>query len=154
MSLLLVLLLAGRLSDQAPWSEYEPSTLEGIVEQHGGILDDAEEGDYVLDPGFDRYRVTVRYLGDPRPIPGARRAFLEAWASSIQRPLPIQELFDEEILVKQGPQEYRVPVQKVLMPALKAELEPGDEVELFVVFIGGPAPDWIFLVNEFDASRS
>lgn len=92
MALLLVLLLAGRVSDQAPWSEYEPSTLERIIEDHGGILDNVEEGDYVLDPG-DRYRVTVRYLGNPRPIPGPRRAFLEAWARSVQRSQPVQDLF-------------------------------------------------------------
>lgn len=56
--------------------------------------------------------------------------------------------------MKHGSQEYRLPVQKVLMRAFEKEVEPGDEVELFVVFIGGRAPDWIFLVNEFDVRRS
>lgn len=152
MTLLLALLLAGRLSDQAPWNEYALSSLERIIEEHRGLLDQGNEGDYVLDPGFDRYRVRVRYLGKPRTIPGSRRAFLGAWAKSMQRSHPVEELFDEEVLVEEASRKYWVPVQKVLVPALERELEPGDQVELFVVFIGGRVPDWIFLVNEFDAA--
>lgn len=149
---MLALLLAGRLSDQAPWNEYQPSTLAAIVEEHRAFLEDGRKGDYALEPGTDRHRVTVRYLGRPRSIPGSRRAFLGAWARSVRPSRPVQELFDEEILVKEGSREYWVPVQRVLMPALEKELDPGDQVELFVVFIGGRVPDWIFLVNEFDAA--
>lgn len=148
--MLLALLVAGRLSDQAPWNEYEPSTLAAIVEEHRGFLGVGKEGNHVLDPGTDRYRVTVRYLGARRTIPASRRAFLGVWAKSIQHSPPVEELFDEDMLVEEASREYWVPVQKVLAPALQQELEPGDKVELFVVFIGGPVPDWIFLVNEFD----
>ncbi len=66
-------------------------------------------------------------------------------------PLPVEELFDQDILVEEGSREYWVPVQKVLVPALEREIEPGDQVEVFAVFIGGRVPDWIFLVNESDA---
>lgn len=151
MPLVLALLLAGGLSDQAPWSEYTPSTLERIIEDHH-VLTDGGDTDFVLDPGSDRHRVRVRYTGKQRTIPEGRRAFLKAWARSVQGSHTVEELFDREILVEEGSRVYWLPVQNALLPAIGREVDPDDYVELFVVFVGGRAPDWIFLVNEFAAS--
>jgi hypothetical protein len=50
--------------------------------------------------------------------------------------------------------DYWVPVQEVLVPAMKREFRPGEEIELFTIYIGQVDGRHIFLVNEFGHEAS
>lgn len=57
--------------------------------------------------------------------------------------------FRRELKVVEAGIEYWVPVQEVLVPSMKVELGAGQEVELFMIYIGQVAGRHLFLVNEF-----
>ena len=42
-----------------------------------------------------------------------------------------------------------MPVQEILVPAMTAELRPGEGIEAFVLYIGYVVARQMFLVNEF-----
>lgn len=67
----------------------------------------------------------------------------------------IVDLFETELLFKENGVEYWLPVQKQVIPYFAQELKKGDQVTLFLIWIGAyknaGSWDWVFLVNEFEA---
>jgi len=93
-------------------------------------------------------RSTAAYSGQFRAIPEDSRRLIAAWAESFNIP-GMPQAFQRELKVVEAGREYWVPVQEVLVPAMNRELQPGEEIELFIIYIGQLAGRHIFLVNEF-----
>jgi hypothetical protein len=93
-------------------------------------------------------RAKARYSGELRDLSDDSRRLIVAWARSMNVP-GVTQAFQRELKVHEAGAEYWVPVQDVLVRSMRAELRPGEEIELFVIYIGQVDGRHIFLVNEF-----
>ena len=62
----------------------------------------------------------------------------------------IADAFKREVKVREGGVDYWLPVQEVLVPAMTSELRQGEEIELFVIYVGQVDGRHLFLVNAFE----
>jgi len=83
---------------------------------------------------------------------------LRKWEKMMKRPVSVVELFQTEVLFREGNKEYWLPVQKPLIDALKKEVKLGQAINAYVIFMGGAKLEnrweWLFAMNEFDANQS
>jgi len=93
-------------------------------------------------------RSKVTYSGEFRDLSEDSRRLIAAWAESMNVP-GAPQAFRRELKVTEAGVEYWVSVQEVLVSFMHAELGTGDEIELFLVYIGQVEGRHIFLVNEF-----
>lgn len=89
------------------------------------------------------------YFAEFRDLPDDSRRLIVAWAESMNLPR-VPQVFQREMKISEAGIEYWVPVQEVLVPFLKAELRPGEEIELFMIYIGQVYGRHVLLVNEFE----
>jgi len=156
LSLAALLLLGSAATAQAQENRdnYQPRTLSQIIEQHRVIAANGTSGISLLfSADVFPSRVKVTYMGDKRAIPASRKEFIAEWAKTRKLDRGTVDLFEDELLFKEGPTEYWLPVQKQVVPFFAEELKNGDVVELYLMWIGSRtengATDWVFLVNEF-----
>lgn len=139
-------LLAPQPGSGFPWENYAPGTIAQIVSVH----EDARDGNALLINTTDeKYRVTVTYVGDKRPIQQPTRRLITEWVKAVGLDNALISWFKHEIHVLEGTKAYWLPVQEVLLPDLAKELSSGDAVELYIMWIGYTGTDWVFLINEF-----
>lgn len=93
-------------------------------------------------------RSKVVYSGEFRDLPNDSRRLIALWSESMNVP-GMPQAFRQELKVAEAGINYWVPAQEVLVPSMKRELRPGEEIELFIIYIGQVAGRHIFLVNEF-----
>ncbi len=93
-------------------------------------------------------RSKATYSGEFRDLPDDSRRLIAAWASSMNVP-GAPQAFRRELKVHEAGTEYWVPAQDVLVRSMTAELRPGEEIELFMIYIGQVDGRHLFLVNEF-----
>lgn len=93
-------------------------------------------------------RSKVTYSGEFRNLSESRRRLIAAWGKAMDVP-EVPQAFRSELKVFEAGIEYWVPVQEVLVTAMKAELRFKESVELFMIYIGQIAGGHVFLVNEF-----
>jgi hypothetical protein len=150
---------------QDPWEKYQPRTLNQIIKNHASkVLDDPDiEMSF---PGgsiavLARYsftsRVKVTYTGQSRSIPPKRKELIKDWLTTTYGSKVRDDyvkLLDTEFLFTETLIEYWLPVQSVLIQALQEELKKGDEVTLYVAWVGARKKsgkvDWVFVDNAFD----
>jgi len=93
-------------------------------------------------------RSKVTYTAEFRDLPDDNRRLIAGWAESVNVP-GVPQAFQRELKVTEAGIEYWVAVQEVLVPSMKAELQPWEEIELFIIYIGQVDGRHLFLVNEF-----
>jgi hypothetical protein len=94
------------------------------------------------------------------PLSREKLAFIVDWATSVSAQMSREQvaaLFRSEGLFREDSTEYWLPVQSQLIPYMKEELRVGDEVTLYLVWIGALKSssaelDRVFLVNNFPAA--
>ncbi len=104
-------------------------------------------------------QVEVIYTGEFREIDPVKQFLIETWGGTISPEVgeSIKGAFQQEVLVVEVENEYWIPVQEVLVPFMKDELEPGDEALIFILWVGAnilnaeTPPDRVFILNEFRA---
>lgn len=163
---LALIVLASFISaqDQDPWEKYQPRTLDQILKNHAAkVLDDPDilmnfpDGSTaVLARDSFTSRVKVTYTGQSRSISPRRKELIRDWLTTTYGPKVRDEyvkLLDTEFLFTETLIEYWLPVQNPLIQALQEELKKGDEVTLYVAWIGARKEsgkvDWVFVVNSF-----
>jgi hypothetical protein len=137
------------------WEEYQPRTLQSIIDMHHDALEDSSENELFLSSDSFPSKVKLVYLAESRPLPANKRKLLIAWAKSYQQP-KAPEVFATEALFKEGANEHWIAVQKPLLDALPKEVRKGQEINAYVIFMGGikkagEQKEWLFAMNEFDA---
>jgi hypothetical protein len=140
---------------QDGWGNYQPRTLNQIIKQHAGlVIFERPPAQLIFNGDPLPSKVKVTYTAKVRKITPTRKAFILDWCKSQRLSEESGAVFEEELLFKEGDVEYWLPVQKQVIPHFKEELKPGEEVKLYVIWIGGRqesgVPDWVFLVNEFE----
>jgi hypothetical protein len=167
---LAVLTSFGSAQDRDPWEKYQPQTLDQIIKHHAAkVLNDPDivmsfpDGSTaVLTRDSFPSKVKVTYTGRSRSISQKRKELIKNWLTTTygadrEGALKIEEynkLFDTEFLFTETLIEYWLPIQSSLAQALQEELKKGDEVTLYVAWVGARKEsgkvDWVFLVNEFE----
>lgn len=94
-------------------------------------------------------RSTVVYSGQFRDLPEDSRRLIRAWSEAMIV-AGITEGFKREVKVREAGLDYWIPVQEVLVPTMTGEPRPGEEIQLFVIYIGQVDGRHLFLVNAFD----
>lgn len=133
----------------AGWEDYQKSTLQSVLEQKRGMNNGI---DFLFTPGLP-YKVTVSYTGNFREISAMRKIYLEKWLKSRGLDPHQADLFTSDMLVVEGKREFWLPVQNVLISAMKKEVSPMTPITLYVVWTGAVKDDWIFIVNEFNLGK-
>ena len=102
-------------------------------------------------------RVKVKYTGRSRPISPQRKELIWDWLGTIfgrEKRDEYVKMWDTEFLFTENLVEYWLPVQSPLVQALQKELEKGDDVTLYLAWVGARKEsdkvDWVFFVNEFE----
>ncbi len=147
--LLLLILQVTSSNSSAGWEDYQESSLKSVLEQKGGMNRGV---DFLFTPGLP-YKITVTYTGKFREISSLRKSYLEKWLKSLGLDPHQADLFTNDVLVVEGKREFWLPVQNVLISAMKKEVQPMNPVTLYVVWTGAVKDDWIFIVNEFNLGK-
>src|SRR2546428_4713691 len=149
--------------DQDPWKKYQPRTLDQIIKNHATkVLDDPDilmnfpDGSTaVLARDSFTSKVKVTYTGQSRSISPKRKEIISNWLTVTypDRRDEYFKLLDTEFLFTETLIEYWLPVQNPLIQPLQEELKKGDEVTLYVAWVGARKEsgkvDWLFVVNRF-----
>ena len=152
-SLVLVLIGLSSLFSAEPedsWDAYVARTLGSIIKQHQS---DAAKADQYFAPDNSPSRVKVIYLGKQRSLPKERAAFLDKYFLQVTKQAELRKLFKSEVLVREDEHEYWLSIQTDLIAHLREEVNPGAEVELFIIWLGTVRAtgklEWIFAISEF-----
>src|SRR5215475_3671783 len=144
---------------QDSWEKYRPRALNQIIQQHAPEQLKAlglEKAVSIISSDPLPSRVKVIYTGESRIVSAKRKELIVDWVKSFRHKPEIADLFESELLFKEGSVEYWLPVQKQVVPYFAQELKKGDEVTLLLVWVGvrrePEQTDWVFLVNEFEAT--
>jgi hypothetical protein len=132
------------------WESYAPATIHQVILLHGDERERSTDGTRLINTADEKYRLTVTYLGSQRPVPPARRKLISDWVQAVALDPQVATWFRHEIQVLEGKDAYWLPVQEAVLPHMTKELSSGDQIDVYVMFIGHTAEDWMFLVNEFD----
>lgn len=123
------------------FSRYRPRMMKELIEEYKPQPGLAITRDIAI-------RAKVTYSVEFRDLPEDSRRLIAAWAEAFNVP-GAPQAFRQELKVIEATREYWVPVQEVLVSAMKRELRHGEEIELFTIYIGQVDGRHIFLVNEF-----
>jgi signal peptidase II len=93
-------------------------------------------------------RPKVTYSAELRDLPEDSIRLIAAWSQAMNVS-GMREAFRRELKTLEIGREYWVPVQEVLFPVMRRELQPGEEIELFMIYIGQVDGRHLLLVNEF-----
>lgn len=94
-------------------------------------------------------RATVVYSGEFQSLPDDSRRLIAAWGDSMNTP-GLLEVFRQEVSVREGRSEYWIPIQQPLVAQMKDDLNPLQEIEVFVIYVGQVDRRHVFLLNAFD----
>jgi hypothetical protein len=148
---LAVFLLSDSRAQQNPWADYQRRTLQSVIDMH---VDSTPQLDFLLSAHSFPSQVRLAYVGNTRPVTGKRLELLRKWVKMTRHPESVVELFQREVLFREGNKAHWLPVQKPLIEALKKEVKPGGAINAYVIFMGGAkfghSWEWLFGMNEFD----
>jgi hypothetical protein len=161
---LAVMTISISAQDQDSWKHYLPRTLDQIIKNHAAkVLDDPDiemsfpdKSTAVLTRDSFPSKVKVTYTGRSRTISPKRKELIKDWLTTIypDRRDEYLKVWDTEFLFTETLIEYWLPVQSPLIQPLQEELRKGDDVTLYVAWVGARKEsgkvDWVFLVNEFE----
>src|SRR5262245_4921530 len=110
---------------QGGWADYQQRTLQSVIDAHSGGV---PRLDYLLSAHSFPSQVKLVYLGKTRQVAGRRMELLRKWEKMSIRTVNVTELFQTEVLFREGKIEHWLPVQKPLIVALGKEVKPGESI--------------------------
>ena len=140
--ILAVFALAASTAAAADWSRYTPQPIDDLLR---GM---PRPTGLAITPEIP-IRSRVRYSGEFRPLADDSRRLISAWTKSMNVPAAA-DAFRQEIRIQEPGGDYWVPVQESLVPAMRSELKSGDQIEVFLIFVGHVDGRPLLLVNAFN----
>ncbi len=144
----------------ADWERYVSSDLQALLETHSQYMDFSKEVKMNINALAVSlpYRIKMEYQGEFRAISQEKRELLGVLAKSgIFNDIFI-DLFETEMLVKDGSNFYWFPVQSFLINSLKKEILKGAQINLYAMFAGtaweADQFQLVFIVNEFEKIKN
>lgn len=134
------------------FEDYKRRTLKEIVDAHSNSNAITKSNVLLTGDTFSS-RVRLIYTGKTRPIEQSRKFHLELLIKSFDAGPQTIARYEEEMLVREGAEEHWLPFLKELKPHFEKEVKGGEEVTLYVEWVGATKLsgkwEWIFIVNEF-----
>ena len=134
--------------------DFKAATLKAIIQEFKDEVEQVSLGNQSLYP-YPSYQVRVNYEGRCREIQPGRLQLMALWASHFN-PQNAEELlafYEMECSFSEQGQTYWMPIQKVVLEALKVEVNEGDEIDLYIRWIGinreETSIDWVFWIIDF-----
>lgn len=140
----------------ADWERYVSSDLQALIETHSQYMDFSKEIKMNINSLVVSlpYRIKMEYQGEFRAISQEKKELLGYLAKSGLLNDFFINLFEAEMLVKDGSNFYWFPVQSILINSLKNEILKGAQINLYVMFAGtvweADQFQWVFVLNEFE----
>jgi hypothetical protein len=139
------------------WNEYQPRTLESIIQIHDQDIHDLDSDSkkkaMLLTGDSFPSRTVLVYTGKFRPLPADKQKLLSAWRLMLKSAAPPDDEFKTEVLFREGKKNHWIAVQNVLLKALPDEVKPGKSVTGYIVWIGAIRSrkdwQWLFAMNDF-----
>ncbi len=137
------------------WKHYEPGTLQSIIKMHQKAMDEDNSSVLLTADSFPS-QTKLMYLVKSRPLPAKKKELLEAWKKmwGDQVPADTLEVFQTEVLFKEGSEEHWIAMQKPLLQPLTKETKQGQVINAYVAWMGAIKVDdhweWLFVMNAFD----
>ncbi len=151
----------GIAAAQTNWDRYKPGTLSAVMEQHDSSIRASSVGrrpSWVVTGNQFPTLARVNYRGDSRPVDSIRVEVVRRWGVSFLRDSSIARAFHREYLFQEGKRSLWLPVQDTVASYLARELKPGQDVTLYVLWLGayyaGKDITWAFIVTEFTADTT
>lgn len=146
------LLGATTLAQEFPWEIFKLRTVKEVV----SITTRAVRPDdsMFLAQNQLESKAEVVFTGKSRPIPKARKTFIEMWFGILRaEQKEYAELYEREYLYKEQSDEYWLPTSNPITKYFDKELKPGDKMHLYLISIGAyqgkEGIDCVLLVEEF-----
>ncbi len=136
------------------WERYVPGSIAEVIEKETPWVLEEAEGINLM-PKPTTFRNIYEYVGPVREIDPAKRGFLYMWVTTFDNNKELPGLYMRELLVKEGGDEYWLPVQEpTLQVILNSELfTPGDEWVLYIFWPGCVKYEdeitWFFFAMEY-----
>ena len=148
--------LSARSQTVDRWEEYECRTLQSIIDMHQDdirSLNDKKKASFLTGDNF-RSQVELVYLGKSRAVNGPEKVLLDSWRKMFKEDAPPRDAFTTEALFREGDREHWIAVQQPLVDVLGKEVESGQTIKAYVIWIGAIKPrkqwKWLFAMNRFD----
>ncbi len=133
-------------SSIAEWEDYKKKTFQSTIDE---FLESSEQ--FFITSG-DPQLVLSTYTGEKRSIPEEREKIVRAWLKLIGEPDDTSGIFLTELQFVENGKAYWLPTQKDLIKKLDREINLGEKIWLYVMWVGPSNKDWIFVVNGFAKS--
>ena len=105
--------------------------------------------DYTIETANYKYVVETIYTGKHREIAPDRKELFRRWTKSLRHPEEYAQLCDHEIQIRDGKQEYWVPLQNALLNPFVAEAKTNSRLRLHLMYIGAKGNDRVFMITRF-----
>jgi hypothetical protein len=151
-----------KIGKEANWDRYYPTDLQVVIDEHkqSESFSSSPEAKMTINAiaAHHPYKVRVAYFDEYREISDDKKELITTWAQMTEIQDSFVGFFGHEMLFKYGSTPFWFPIQSQLLPHFKKELKKGDEVDLYVMFVGtvweAGRTQWVFIVNEFKKVRN
>ncbi len=128
---------------------FHPGTFKNFQRQQPAA---AEGRDFIFDAAMPALAVGVKYTGATRSIASPRAAQIAMVGQALHKP-EFSALYGKEIEVVEQGRSYWLPIQKEVLSELVKLLNPGQELTVYVRYMGASlaVPDRLYLLIDFDA---
>ncbi len=152
---LFVLIVSGQaIAQKFPYEVYDPRTLAEFMARNSAAVPGLDKQKQLMIDAKPFYSaVRVKFVGTARPLSAEKKTLIKMWQESLGYDPKVLELLENEYLVRECDKEYWVVVQKQVAAYFPKELKTGDNITLYLMFVGGQKLadkwDFLFIVNEF-----
>lgn len=153
---LLIILVAGTFvsAQKFPYEVYDPRTLAEFAERNSADIPGVDKQKQILLDAKPFYSaVRVKFIGTSRLLSAEKRDLLKKWQETFGYDTKVLPLLENEYLVRECDKDYWVVVQKPVASYFSKELKNGDNITLYLMFVGGykftDKWEFTFVVNEF-----
>lgn len=109
--------------------------------------------DFNIDSRRLRIRARVTFSGHSRPLASATVEFLRLWSKAFQVDDSFRSQFTHEVRVREGVLDYWLPLQSPVLQPLAAEVAPGSEVDLYLIYGGCTGTTHTFFITGFTQAK-
>lgn len=148
-----------QITPTSVWDAYTPSTIKEIIGEFEEEVGSVELGNMSIYP-FPAFRVKMVFLDVCRDLQQGRIDLLTTWSKQFnpQNTTKLLRVHKHECLFKEGKNEFWLPIQEQLLPYLRQEVDKGEDVTLYIRWMGINREvkeiDWVFWIAEFQADNS
>jgi hypothetical protein len=138
LSALLVMATASAEPADFPFGDFKPYTLKQLLADEAVHTERDEystPGSTVLHPPV-RVKIVAEFTGKHRPLSASTAKFITMYSASHPGNENWGNSFEGEWQFMAEGREWWLPVQKPVADFFPAELQPGNKVELYVVYLG------------------